>query len=357
MANDKFKIDSHKLIYHIPRVNDWLAGKDIYPIYMEVSPCGACNHRCTFCAVDYLEYQNRRLDTDIFSQRLKEMGQLGLKSIMYAGEGEPFLHPDMAAITARTKAAGIDVAFTTNAVLFKEAIQDEVLANSQWLKVSINAGTDKTYSQIHRTKPADFDKVIENMTRAAQLRQMHGYKCALGMQLLLLPENAREVCTLAQLAADIGMDYLVVKPYSQNPQSKTSQYDGVRYDQYARLAEELENFNSDSFSIIFRANAMAKWDDGHKPYHRCLALPFWSYLDAGGNIWGCSMYMGDDRFNYGNIYDQTFAQIWHGEKRRESLRFVAEDLDAGSCRLNCRMDEINRYLWQLKEPPAHSNFI
>ena len=52
---DKYKIDDHKLMFHIKRVNDWQEGKNIYPIYAEVSPSGACNHRCTFCGVDTAE--------------------------------------------------------------------------------------------------------------------------------------------------------------------------------------------------------------------------------------------------------------------------------------------------------------
>ena len=60
---DKFRIDSHKLIYHIPRVNDWLKGKIIYPIYMEISPSGACNQRCIYCDLDFMEYKTRYLDT------------------------------------------------------------------------------------------------------------------------------------------------------------------------------------------------------------------------------------------------------------------------------------------------------
>jgi len=93
---DKFRIDSHKLIYHVNRVNDWIEGKNIYPIYMEVSPSGACNYRCVYCGLDFMEYKPRYLDTDIFKMRISELGTLGLKSIMYAGEGEPFLHKDMA---------------------------------------------------------------------------------------------------------------------------------------------------------------------------------------------------------------------------------------------------------------------
>ena len=357
MSRDKYNIDSHKLMYHVPRVKEWLDGKDIYPIYMEVSPAGACNHRCRFCAVDFMEYQNRKLDTLIFKDRLTELGALGLKSVMFAGEGEPLLHPDMAAIATHTKKSGIDVSFTTNAVLLKEDIVDEILSSTEWIKVSINAGTPEVYSSVHQTKPDDFNKVISNMKRAALSRDKNGYKCALGMQLLLLPENADTVETLAMQAADIGIDYLVVKPYSQHPLSETNEYSTIKYDDYLYLAEKLEKYNSNDFNVIFRLNAMTKWNTMEKPYSCCLALPFWSYIDAGGNVWGCSMFLENDKFHYGNIYDKSFEEIWKGGKRKESLRYVAEELDASCCRVNCRMDEINKYLWKLKTPPMHVNFI
>ena len=354
---DKYRIDSHKLMYHVSRVNDWLRGENVYPIYAEISPSGTCNHRCIYCALDFMEYQTRFLDKELLKDRLSEMASLGLKSIMYAGEGEPLLHKEVVDIINYTKKVGIDVAITTNGVLLKEGIIESTLGNITWIKVSINGATRETYAEIHQTTPDNFDRVIKNMSYAARIKQDKGYKCALGMQLILLPENYHEVILLAQEAKEIGMDYLVIKPYSQHPLSKTTKYKDIKYSEYLHLSDKLNSFKDDKFSVIFRINTMKKWDEGRRNYRHCLALPFWSYIDAGGTVWGCSAYLCDERFNYGNINKNTFKEIWEGRKRIESVRWVEKELDTNQFRRNCRMDEVNRYLWDIKHQPEHVNFI
>jgi len=304
-----------------------------------------------------MEYKPRYLDLDTFKLRLSELGTLGLKSIMYAGEGEPFLHKDMAEMISHTRKSGIGVAITTNGVLFKKDIIDIILPDVEWIKVSINGATKDTYARISRCHPGNFENVIENMSYAARLKKEKGYSCTLGMQLLLLPDNYHEAVALAKLAREIGMNYLVIKPYSQHPQSKTTKYSAIKYNQYEYLRDELKEFEDDDFSVIFRIRTMEKWDKAEKYYSRCLALPFWSYIDAGGNVWGCLEYLGGEKFLYGNIYEQTFKEIWEGEKRFKSLSWVQEKMDASKCRVNCHMDEINKYLWELKSPPEHVNFI
>ncbi|RKY31186.1 MAG: radical SAM protein [Candidatus Omnitrophota bacterium] len=354
---DKYKIESHKLIYHVQRVSDWLGGKVIYPIYVEIAPAGGCNHRCTYCALDYVGYKPRFLDEVMLKTRLSQMSKAGIKSVMYAGEGEPLLNKGIADIINHTKRCGIDVALTTNAVLYSKKLAQNTLADITWIKVSINGATKRTYSMIHRSPRQDFDKVIKNMSYSAKLKRKKHYKCALGMQLLLLPENSHEVLALAKIARDIGMNYFVVKPYSHHPRSKTTRYKNIKYSKYMHLEGKLRGLNSADFNTIFRIGTMKKWDSKQRNYKRCLALPFWAYIDAAGNIWGCSAYLEDKRFLYGNIYKNNFKDIWEGIKRKKLLKFAQERLDITECRVNCRMDEINRYLWELKNPPEHVNFI
>lgn len=365
---DKFSIDSHKLIYHPQRVaqfveagDDWEKAKSVYPLYVEVSPVGACNHRCTFCAVDYIGYQSRMLDVNIFSERLAEMGELGVKSIMYAGEGEPLLHKKINEIVKATKDAGIDVSFTTNATVLNEKFIEESLPLTTWIKVSMNAGTAETYAKIHRTKERDFDVVVKNLKAAVAAKKARGIDCTIGAQSLLLPENAHEMVQLAKLCRDeIGLDYLVIKPYSQHMFSETHEYEGIDYSTYLQQADELRALNTDDFHVVFRENSMKKYteDEGLR-YTKCNATPFfWAYVMSNGEVCGCSAYLLDEKFMYGNLNDNTFKSVWEGVKREASFHHIRENLDIKECRVNCRMDEINRYLFKLREDLVdHVNFI
>lgn len=354
---DKYRIDSHKLMYHPDRISNWQKGERIYPVYMEISPAGSCNHRCIYCALDFMEYQPRFLNTDVFKKRLVEMGKLGVKSIMYAGEGEPLLHKDIADIIKCTKQSGIDSAVTTNGVLFNQRLAGATLPYLSWIKVSINAFKAGTYAKIHRTRPEDLSKVIKNMAHASKVRKNNSYSCALGMQIILLPDNYKEVVLLAKKAKEIGMDYLVVKPYSQHPLSKTKIFKDIKYNQYLDLSDKLKKLNNKNFNVVFRMHTMRKWDDAERNYKHCLALPFWAYIDSGGNVWACSMYLTKNKFCLGNIYKSSFKEIWESRKRNNLMHWAAKRLNTAKCRVNCRMDEVNRYLWELKNPPEHVNFI
>ncbi|MFH1258616.1 MAG: radical SAM protein [Elusimicrobiota bacterium] len=360
-----YNIDSHKIIFHPLRVAEWVKGhghwnksKSVYPIYAEISPVGVCNHRCIFCALDYIGYKNRSLDKNILKKRLTEMSQLGLKSVMFAGEGEPALWKPLPEVLDHCAKVGIDTALTTNMALFNGKNADNFLRNCSWIKTSINAGTKDTYALIHRTKPSDFDRVMDNFKICVELRRKRKYSCTLGAQMLLLPENVQEALLLAEKLKKIGIDYLVIKPYSQHLYSLTRKYEKLDYRNYFHLEKELESLDDHNFNVIFRINTMNKLLEKKKSYQRCCSTPFfWTYIMSDGSVYGCSAFLGDKRFCYGNINELSFKQIWEGPKRKKNYHFVRDKLSVDECRKNCRMDEINRYLWKLKNPDEHVNFI
>ncbi len=356
MSNDQFRIDSHKLMLHPKRVADWMDGKNIGPIYMEVSPSGACNHRCVFCGYDFMGHVPKYLNTDIYVSRVEGMAATGVKSVLFSGEGESFMHKDFCKICNSTKAAGIDVAIASNGVLMTPDKLEQIIEGVSWIKVSCNGTTPGSYKDIQGTVAEDFDKVINNLKEAVALRKRTGSKCSLGLQSLLLPENSSEMVALATICRDIGLDYMVVKPYSQHPQGVAKDYKDLTYESFSGLEEELRKLNTDAFKVIYRGYTMQRLLEKDRGYERCLSLPFWSYMDVDGNIWGCGIFIGDERFGYGNIADESFEDIWNGKKRKDSMEWF-KNFDVSECRTNCRMDKINAYLWELANPNAHVNFI
>ncbi|OHA14319.1 MAG: radical SAM protein [Candidatus Tagabacteria bacterium RIFCSPLOWO2_01_FULL_39_11] len=362
---DDYGIDSHKLTYHPEWTARWKKAKssvhwddckEIYPIYIEVTPSGACNHRCVFCAFDYVGYKPNFLDFKIFKKRIGELARLGVKAILYGGEGEPLLNKNIGEIIAYTAEVGIDPALTPNGVLLNEKLLKKILKYLVWMKVSVDAGTAKTYAFIHRTKEEDFGKVLRNLALTVLIKRENNYECTIGTQMILLPENAEEAIMLALRVKEIGVDYIVIKPYSQHRMSIERKYENLRYNEYYQLAEKLEKLNSDSFKIIFRARTMEKLSEERLRF--CGAVPFlWAHIMSTGDVYSCSAFLKDKRFFLGNIYNQTFQEIWEGDLRKEHWLSM-KDFDVFSkCRDNCRMNECNLYLWDLLNPSKHVNFI
>lgn len=351
---ENLRIDSHKLIYHPDAVARWMRGENIYPIEIEISPSGACNHRCTFCAVDYLGYKPKFLDKDIILRDIKDISKKGLKSVICSGEGEPLLNKDYPEIVHGIKTCGVDVAMNTNGVLLTKEFSEDCLSEFTWIRFSVASMEESSYDEIQRGKKGDLEKVKTNLQDVVKIKRDKNLKTTLGVQCLLMPENIEHLEMMAKELKEIGVDYFTIKPYSQHLHSNNKK--DIDYNSLISLENKIKEYETDSFRILFRANAMKKMHQD-KTYPVCFGMPFMTHIDSEGNIWPCVAHIGTDAFCFGNIYENTFEEIWEGSKRKEVVEKLAK-LDINKvCREACRLDEINKYLFELKNPGEHVNFI
>ncbi|MCX5705908.1 MAG: radical SAM protein [Candidatus Omnitrophica bacterium] len=353
---DHLGIDSHKLMYHVERVNKWQKGEDIFPIYVEVGLYGACNHRCIFCAFDFLGHKNTSLDDKGLKKFIIQAAKGGVKAILYSGEGEPLLHDRALEIIAFTKRCGIDVALVTNGVLLDKITVRKLLRDLSWLKVSLDAATRNTYSLIHGARKDDFDKVMRNLKEAVRIRNKFRYGCVIGAQALLLPQNLAEMGRLAKLLKEIGVDYLAIKPYCQHALSNKKTYLSPKGINLHSLEKDLERYSDDSFRVILRKNAIGKMERD-RPYNKCFGVSFATHITASGDVYPCNAFIGSKEYCYGNICKKDFRDIWLGPRRKRIISKLNRRLSVSKCRVACRLDEINRYLWELRHTVDHVNFI
>ena len=354
---DKYRIDSHKLVYHIPRVYDWLKGEDIFPIYMEISPVGSCNHRCVFCAYDFIGYPNRKLDCDRLLAFIDEAKEAGVKSLLYAGEGEPLLHPDIEKFIIHSKNSGIDVGLFTNGQLLREGLAEAILPLLTFVRFSFNGGTKDNYADLHKVKPDIFGRVVANMKIASEIKEKKALDVDIGVQYVLLPENVDYLIDAVKTIKDTGVGYFVIKPFVQ--QSDLQSYriaEPLDLDSIEHILKEAESLSSEDFIVIARRESFEGY--GKRKYKHCYGTSFVSVMNSAGDLATCLPYWDKDDFIFGNIYKSELGDIWHEKRRKKIKEYLEKELNVQECPPNCRPNSINEFLWEVKNPVVkHINFI
>lgn len=345
--------DNHKLIYHPKRIAEWEQNGDCFPIYVEIGLTNRCNHRCIFCALDYLERGVKDINSKVLEENLEDMASHGVKSVMFAGEGEPLLHKDISYFVEIAKKNKMDVAITTNGVGFTKELADKIIPYLSWIRFSLDAGTSKTYSKIHGTTEKDFEKVLQNIKYVTRIKKKNNYSLEVGVQSLLTYLNLNETIFMTELMKEIGVDNVQIKPYSPHPLSKNDLR--FNYGEAEKIREGLESLSTKKFQVVYRKNTIKRLNE-ERSYPECYGLSFFSLIDAFGNVIPCNLFYKKEEFIYGNINEEKFSEIWKGERRKGIIKKIKNN-GVGECRKGCRLDVINRYLERLKNPHPHDNFI
>jgi len=352
-----YHLDGHKLMYHPERISEFLLNKDCFPLYMEISPVGSCNHRCIFCAYDYIGHPNRKLDTDKMIAFIDQVAQSGLKSLLVAGEGEPLLHPDIGTFITHAKAAGIDVGMFTNGELLDGDLAAEILPSLTFIRFSFNGGNAENYAAIHKVKPKSFNRVLDNIRNAAEMKRREGLSVDIGAQFVLLPENVRHLSEAVSALRDAGVEYLAAKPFIQlNRLQSYQMQERMQASEMKEIFEKAETAGGQELKVVVRQKLFEAY--GRRTYSRCYGTSFISVLNSAGDIATCLPYWDKAAFVFGNIYASSFQEIWKSKNREQIKKRLEQELNVSECPPHCRAHEINEYLFELKHPSLkHINFI
>ncbi len=352
---DRTRLDAHKLHLHPQRVADYLTGCPTFPLYVEISLTNRCNLRCRFCALEYRQERACDLELPRLLQLIDELGAAGVRSVCLAGEGEPMLYEGIAAVVERCAARGIDCAVATNGTVMPETLAALLVRHLTWIKISLNAIHPETYCRVHGCPTDHLPQVLQNIAALVTARRAAGGGATIGVQAVLLPENADEMVEMATRLRDTGIDYFVIKPFNRNLNSGNTAYCDIDYRPLLTLAAPLEALSTATYRVQFRAHAIGKVISGTRSYGGCHGINFFALLHSDGGVYTCAPHSGEQASCYGNIYNTDFRSLWMGERRRNIVRYRAGCLDG--CPPGCRLDEINRYLWELQHPGPHANFI
>jgi len=362
-------LDGHKLLWHKDRVSAWLRGEHIAPITVDCSLTRRCNYRCIYCYGQLQANDEKRMTKDVIFRFLDDAAEIGVKAVSFVSDGESACSPHLYDAIIKGKANGLDMALGTNGYLLKDEKLAEILPHLTYLRFNISAGEPAPYARIMGCEEKCFYKVRDTIKKCVEIKRKESLSVTLGMQMVLIPQDAGQIIPFAKLGKELGVDYAVIKHCSDDERHTL----GVNYSEYFKLVdvlEEAESLSTDDYLV------KAKWSKilskGERCYSRCYGPPFIIQFSGSGLVAPCGMLFNSryEKYHMGNIADKPFKEIWKSERYWEVVRLIASDeFDARTmCGSLCLQHKVNEFLWGLKqgettlkepegEPPAHINFI
>ncbi|MFH1441736.1 MAG: radical SAM/SPASM domain-containing protein [Candidatus Omnitrophota bacterium] len=294
------------------------------PFVIQIEPTNRCNLKCSLCitGTGKLRRSAGNMTFEEFEKIIKKIDKntfyLGLYNL-----GESLLNPDIYKMIIYAKEKRMFTRLSTNAFFDNEEnIVKLMNSGIDELIISLDCATPQTYTKY---KGIDgFQRVIRNIKLIIKERA-NKLNPIIVLQLLIMKETENEIKKFKELAHELKVDKTVLKTLRINfpgvPGDKSFLPNNLRYIRKAYINR------NDSSNKCFRpwVSAVILWD---------------------GSIVPCCFDM-EGEYNFGNIHNQTFEEIWRNEKyvsfRKEILKINNRIGLCKECSLNHLLHNIKLY--------------
>jgi MoaA/NifB/PqqE/SkfB family radical SAM enzyme len=352
LNHDVKQFSSDKILKHLDRVSEWVAGGNPAPITVEIDMTNVCNHHCPECVVNYFREDNaKRLPRELAERVIREMAESGVRGLIFTGGGDPLCHTDTPDMIALARSLGMDVALITNGQLLNEKSMRIALENCLWVRVSIDGVTPQTFKLMHGMNEKDFDTVVQKVKELVAMKHTIGSRATIGIGYLTSEATEGDMVLAAKTCKEWGVDYLQFRPLQIHRGGKF-EYD---WREVETKIDEACSYSGDGYEVLYSKHKyeMIKRKDYGRDYGKCFGHQFASTIAADGKMYICCHTRGYDKYCIGDLRKNSFHEIWNSEERMKA----AERIDFKDCIPLCRDNTFNQILWQIKKPREHENFL
>lgn len=285
--------------YHRSRLTGNASIKGM-PISISFEPTTSCNLRCPECPSGLRSFTRPTgmLDQSLFKNVIDQLAPT-LSYLTFYFQGEPYLHPQFLEMASYASKKGIYTATSTNAHYLKdESAKATIESNLDRLIISIDGTSQDTY-QAYRVG-GSLEKVMEGAENIIRWKKKLKSKTPHTIfQFLVVKPNEHQIPEVYQWAKRLGIDEVKLKT-AQIYDYKNGSDLIPTIDKYSRYKKQ----DDGTFEI---KNEL----DNHcwKMWHSCV-------ITWDGKVVPCC-FDKDAHFVLGDLKQQTFEEIWNGEKYNE----------------------------------------
>lgn len=351
---DPWLLDGSKLLWHMDRVHKhFVRGKRIAPIMIDAGITKFCNVKCEFCYGIFQKMTGEMIPEKALVKLFSDAPKVGVKALAIVGDGEPTLHPALIEAVRAGAEGGLDMAIATNGVKIPSLL--ELLNRMVWFRFNLSA-IEEGYEVVHG-RPY-WDKVAANIYAATKYKKLAGVPVTIGLQMVLTKNALPYVLREAQFAIDAGVDYFVIKQYSEPKgegmigMSPEEQNDP----EVQRILRKAMAMSTEKTAVVAKFNAM---EYGMKrPYDHCLDVPLLFQISGDGKAYPCGFLFGNEAYCYGDLAKQGLGEILASERYWRIVNHMQTGFNVHTqCEGCCRHDSSNLFMHNFMNGPQHRNFV
>jgi GTP 3',8-cyclase len=320
----------------------------IGPDIVQLDITNRCNCNCLCCwnnsplLGEVPEYKKKEKESELpfklIEKTIKELRKMGTKTLFFAGGGEPFMHPDILGILECAKNNKMRVCINTNFTLLdEEKVRRIVELRVDHIHVSLLAGNSESYIMVHPNKTDETFFRIKGLLKflsefKEKKQQSEPPRPHINMYYVIFNTNHNDIKEMVDLAIEVKANSLEFTPMDLIPEKTDSLL--LNNKQIEQVLEEvknqnkrLEELNDKSGRLIIFIEQYCSFikrlsgGGADKGEYEAATIPSqpcyvgWSFarILANGNVNPC---LKAHRITVGNIYEQSFKEIWNSQKQQ-----------------------------------------
>lgn len=345
-----------KIFHHIDRIDSFLKGERVAPIYVRIKPTNVCNQRCFYCAYanDSL-FDGRDVDSresipwDIMEKTLYDFDMMKIKAVTFSGGGEPLCYHSIIDTLELVQKLGIDYSMITNG----QALEGDVLTylwNAKWIRVSFDSSKPEVYESIRRVNT--HSKVINNIENFAHLKNAD---CTLGVNCVITKNNAEEVYDICSLVKKLGVDNIKLSPIAVKENTK-EYHNSIKTTVTEQINLAKEELEDSRFRIVDKYTCDLELPDSYrKAYKKCYIQNFFAVIGADSKVYRCHQRAYTKVGEIGDLKQTSFKDLWFSKDVIDKMNKYEPQKE---CCFRCAFDERNKLLNDFIDVDKnHVNFI
>lgn len=178
------------------------------PRMVQINIANRCNLDCIFCWVHTpfappmpREWQKTKISMPLFKKIVSGLGRIETGGVIFSGQGEPFIHPQIYEMIKLVKQEGIKLYIQTNLHLVDVERVSSLGVDA--LHVNLSAASEETYRSVHPSQKREaFTKLRKKMDQIRRIKESGNHAPELEFIHVIHSKNYQELPKMIEMAAD-----------------------------------------------------------------------------------------------------------------------------------------------------------